>query len=282
MNEIQIPVDSCFFAQLPMPTGSSRERQQELMYAFEGLLPLPVEQCQMSFANTEGYTIGCACRKSELAILRAKAERAIPSDLPAWLNTDSPEQIRASLNLLKGDMQSFTRLKRRRKTLQITSISILVFTILLWLALHERARVMKASTDRIRADISSMYSAVLPPAQGGAQPDAIRFMTYMNQLTSTRTGKVQKAEEHIIAELATLLSGWPSELQAQVKLVTLSRSAATLQMDLPNNTLAADLLKHFRIHNHSWDIQSHETTPHTNGVSLNIQLSYAPTEANDA
>ena len=122
MSRAGIPFESCMFAQLPRSSGSKREQRQELKFAFEAILPIPVDQCQMAFAVVDQSIIGCAVRKTLIASYRSTHETAIPRELPDWVPASEQAQCRAQLNLLTGEMESLIRINRRNRTLQMVSI----------------------------------------------------------------------------------------------------------------------------------------------------------------
>ena len=109
MSRAEIPFESCMFAQLPRSSGSKREQRQELKFAFEAILPIPVDQCQMAFAVVDQSIIGCAVRKTLIASYRSTHETAIPRELPDWVPASEQAQCRAQLNLLTGEMHGYRR-----------------------------------------------------------------------------------------------------------------------------------------------------------------------------
>lgn len=281
MNIAEIPIESCMFAKLPRPSGSGSERRQELVYAFEALLPIPVDQCQMALTEVGQHVIGCACLKAELEPLRSIHERAIPSQLPDWIKADDPHQCRSRLNLLTGEMQSSVRVIRRDRTLQLASVTCLAIAALVFLASQRLSNQWAQQSEVVREDIQAMYEAVLPPAQGNAQPDAIRFTTLMNQLGSSRTGARDQSNLRLVDDFALLLADWPQDIQAQARSISVDQGVIRLEVSMPDNDRALSMLEYLSAQK-SWEIRSREITPAADRVELRVQIARLGGKASDA
>ena len=82
MKVVELPMQDCMFALLTKPPGSRRVQRQELVYEFEGLIPISLDQVQISFTSADTGVIACACPKAVVDPFRHDAERVIPKSLP--------------------------------------------------------------------------------------------------------------------------------------------------------------------------------------------------------
>ena len=272
MKVVELNTDDCMFARLPAPTGSGRERRQELIFGFEAQLPVPIEQLQMAFAEAESGIIACACPKDVLEHHRATADRAIPASLPDWLDVSDQDSVCSQLNLLTGDMKPRSQILRRERTLKIACGLFVVIAALFSFGVSKRVEKLHAANEEVRSDIRAMYEAVLPaPQPGAAQPDSIRFATIMNQLSATRTGMVDEAGAPLIHDLADVLTAWPVESKAQVSSISVDRAEIRIEAGVPDNRLAAGLLEHFRSKK-EFNLKAHQTTPSGDQINLRMQF----------
>lgn len=272
MSRAEIPFESCMFAQLPRSTGSKREQRQELKYAFEAILPIPVDQCQMAFAEVDQFIIGCAVRKTLLTSYRSTHETAIPSELPDWVPTSDQAQCRAQLNLMTGELESQIRINRRNRTLQMVSIVAVLIAGIVFVSSQRQSNAWASQATEAREQMQDMYDSVLPPASSNAQPDPIRFATLLNQVSSTRTGTRNQARHRLVEDLALLLADWSESDEARVQSISLDHNTIRLEMILPNNELALSMLS-FLSGKEDWDVRSREISPAADRVQLGVQLS---------
>ena len=278
----EIPLESCMFAKLPLPSGRGRIRYQELLYAFEALLPLPIEECQIVFADATDGVVACACRKTELESVRSTAEVAIPRELPVWISSQDPEIIRRQLNLLSGNFVSMTRERRQGRTVLLACVILLAAAGIFAISAFHRAGRLERQVSEVRGDIDDLYRIVLPKVDGLAQPDSIRFATIINQLNASRTGVVHSTEHQLIEELAVLIREWPAEAMAQVRSLRLDQSGGQFEITLPDNQHASMLLAHIT-NTQGWEVQSRSTRPAANGrMELTVQIRRDSSEASDA
>ena len=272
MSRAGIPFESCMFAQLPRSSGSKREQRQELKFAFEAILPIPVDQCQMAFAVVDQSIIGCAVRKTLIASYRSTHETAIPRELPDWVPASEQAQCRAQLNLLTGEMESLIRINRRNRTLQMVSIVAVFIAVIVFVALQRQSNAWVSQAAEARGHMQAMNDSVLPLASGNAQPDPIRFAMLLNQVSSTRTGTRDQAQHRLVEDLALLLEDWPESAEARVRSMSLDHNTIRLEMSLPNNELALSMLS-FLSAKKDWDVRSREISPAADRVQLGVQLS---------
>ena len=271
MSRAEIPFESCMFAQLPRSSGSKREQRQELKFAFEAILPIPVDQCQMAFAEVDQCIIGCAVRKTVIASYRSTHESVIPRELPDWVPTSDQAQCRAQLNLLTGEMESLLRINRRNRTLQMASIVAVLIAGIVFFASQRQSHAWASQITQARGHMQAMYDSVLPPASGITQPDPIRFATLLNQVNSTRTGTRDQAQHQLVDDLALLLADWPESAEARVQSISLEHNTIGFEMSLPNNELALSMLS-FLSGKEDWAVRSREISPAADREQLGVQL----------
>jgi hypothetical protein len=269
------------FAVLPAPASRGRDRQRELTYAFEGMLPLPIDECQIAFAINGTEVIGCACERSALMPMRQNHEIVTPSRLPEWLGVSEPERCLKQLNLLRGEMRSQIRQSRMRTTLKLVSGIMCVITVLVVYMSQQRLRMLSQQSITVREDIQALYDGVLPSDEQSTQPDAIRFATVLNELARTRTGAGPQHHEDLVADLAYILAQWPSDSQAQLQQIRLDASTAQLSVSVPDNDRALSILDYLTDLD-GWDVRSRDMHPTQDRVNLNVQIARSDKELPDA
>lgn len=259
------------FAVLPAPASRGRDRHRELVYAFEGMLPLPIEECQIAFATNGHEIVGCACRRSVLVPMRQRYEVVTPTRLPAWLGVSEPGSCLKQLNLLHGDMRSKIRQRRSGTTLKLVCFLLCVMSALVVYQSRQRLKVWSYQSGVVRDDIQALYDSVLQSGQHATQPDAIRFATVLNELARTRTGADRPHHEDLVADLAYLLARWPEENQTRIQQIQVDASSAQLIVSLPDNDRALAVLDHLADLD-GWDVRSRDIQPARDRVNLNVQI----------
>ncbi len=276
-----IPAESCMFAVLPAPASRGRDRQRELTYAFEGILPLPIDECQIAFAINGAEVIGCACKRAALMPMRLKHEIVTPNRIPEWLGVSEPERCLKQLNLLRGEMRSQIRQRRMRTTLRLVSGIMCVISVLVVYESQQRLRMWSQQSITVREDIKALYDGVLPSGEQSTQPDAIRFATVLNELARTRTGAGPQHHEDLVADLAYLLAQWPSDSQAQLQQIRLDASTAQLSVSFPDNDRALSILDYLT-DLEGWDVRSRDMQPTQDRVILNVHIARSDKGLSDA
>ena len=178
-------------------------------------------------------------------------------------------------------MQPLIQIQRRKLTLQFVTAAVLIIAAVVFFVTQHQSAQWSWQSNAVRDDIQALYQSVLPPASGNAQPDAIRFATIMNQLGSTRTGANRASESRLIDDIVLLLAGWPADLEAQVRSVSLEHSAIRLEMSLPDNERALSVLAYFSEHR-GWVVRSREMAPAADRVELRVQLERQMSGGSDA
>lgn len=272
MRVVRIPAEECMFAELPKPAGRGRSADQELRYAFEAVLPTEIDEVHMVFASAGERVIGGAIPRTVLYGYQQSAEMLIPDRLPEWITCEDPNDLCEQLNFLTGAFQPDTHLRRSEGTLKLTCFLLLLSSGLFYLGASRKADQREAEATRLRADISSMYNRVLPPAAGSTQPDSIRFQTIMNQLSATRSGTTDSEYSHeIIPALASVLQAWPADQHAQVRSLQIGRTDLRLEAGFPDNSMASAMIEHFQ-KAVGWAMQSHQVSARADQVDLSVQL----------
>lgn len=273
MRVVRIAAEACMFAELPKPAGKGRSADQELRYAFEAVLPTPIDEVHMVFAPAGERVIGCAVSIESLLSHQESAEVLIPDGLPEWLTCDSPSSICAQLNFLTGKFLPASYRRRSERTLKLASFLLLLSSILFYIGAMRRVGRLETDATTLRGDIRAMYARVLPPPiAGNSQPDFIRFQTLLNQLSATRTGTEDTHHSaQIIPALSSLLQDWPEDNQAQVRSLQVGRSELRFEAGFPDNRMASAMIEHFQ-QTHSWMMQSHQVSARADQVDLSVQL----------
>lgn len=282
MKTLQIPTEQCMFAELPEPTSRGRIRQQELIYAFETQLPLPIDQLQMVFATLGHRVIACACPKSHLQQHRAAYDAAVPTGLPEWIDASANPDVRKQLNLLVGDMKPISQIRRSERTMRAACFLLITASALFYIGSIRRVQTLNQQAAQAQSRITQMYDRVLPPpSANNAQPDSIRLATRINQLKATRTGTESQPPQQIIHTLASTLSDWPASSKAQVRSLVLDPTGLHIEASLPDNEHASSLIHHFR-QGTNWKLQSQQISAQPDRVDLSMQLSHLEKEPDDA
>ena len=264
------------FAVLSAPTGRGGEARQELVYQFEALLPVPMDAVGMAFSRPyEGKVIACACDKDRLGSSRLGFERAIPADLPGWISGELPPSIREQLNLLTGPMKPTLHRRRERTTAKAVCFASLVVTMLVYLGAQRRASSLDKRLEQTDQQIGALYRAALSPLPTpDAQPDAIRFAALMNRAAMTRSGAQIDMDHAPASDLAALLSAWPRTSPAQVRSLIADRQGMRLEITLPSNEAAGELLAALG-GVVGWEVASHSMTPRADQIELSLRLNPA-------
>ena len=273
MKVVRLSPELCMFIELPKPVGTGRATVQELWYAFEAVLPTPIDEVHMVFAYAGEKVVGCAIPKAALLGYQQSAEMLIPDGLPDWITAENPSDLSEQLNFLTGEFQPVRHRQRSETTRKLACFLLLVSSVLFYHGATRKADQRDTDARKLSGEISEMYDHVLPPSAAvNSQPDSIRFQTIMNQLSATRTGHENaQGTFEIIPTLGSLLQGWPTHHHAQVQSLHIDQAELRVMASFPDNHKASAMIEHFH-QAHDWAMQSHQVSARSERVDLSVQL----------
>ena len=283
----EIAAEECVFAVLDAPIGRGKHRRQELLYQFEAVLPQTVEELQIVFSKEhDGKVIACGCRRSQVHAFQSQAELLIPESFPEWIGnefaTPVPDQIRESLNLLTGPFQPLSVKRFERSTAKLVAIASLAILIIVLITSQRHLRAIQQQQAVVDAQTDRLFQTVLPPSTGpGTQPDAIRFATLMNTMQSTRTGVSDVRREDLIADLAAIFEGWPSDIEIQMQSLDLGKDSLSIQLSVQQDEAVAQVIAKLS-ELERWSVLSRTTTPRSGGVDLSIRFQRRTNQESDS
>lgn len=269
----KIPSDACVFGLLDAPIGRGMQRRQELLYQFEALLPQPMDELQIIFSQEfDGKVLACGCSRTRVLPYRSTAERLVPESLPDWIQDQVPVHISESLNLLTGQFQPLSIKQYERTTAKLVSVVALLIAVAVFLSVQSRVRTLSDSMALVDSQTTELFRGVLPPSSGpNTQPDAIRFATLLNTVQSTRTGVGEVEKRDLVSDLASILGGWPTEVDIQMQSLELGKDAVRVQLTVQQDQSVSDVIAKLS-ELQDWAILSRTSTPRSDGVDLNIQF----------
>lgn len=287
MRVHEIEADACVFAVLEAPIGRGKHRRDELLYQLEGVLPQPVEELQIVFSREcEGKVIACGCCRSQVRALQSQAELLIPESFPEWIGKEFenpvPDQVRQSMNLLTGLFQPLSVKRFERSTAKLVAVASLVMLVIVMVASQRHIQAIQQQQAVVDGQTDRLFQSVLPPSVGsGTQPDAIRFATLMNTMQSTRTGISDVQSEDLIADLAMIFEGWPTDIEVQMQSLDLGKDSLSIQLSVQQDQSVTRVIAKFT-ELRQWDILSRTTTPRSGGVDLNIRFQRRANQESDS
>ena len=270
----ELPSNACAFALLDAPSGSGKEAQLELLYAFEAILPQPVEEMQVVFSKPiDGKIIGCACDRKTVQGFRSKAEILIPQSVPEWLGIQITDNQRRQLNLLTGSMRPTSSLTRDRASAKIICFTSIAMMLMIVFGVNRSINTIESQRAVVDEQIAEMYNKVLPRSTGpNTLPNTIRFAALLNQSRATRTGAAQLSQQDLVADLAGIFEQWPTEIDIQVRSLIMSADTIRVELSVQDNELAAQMIQHLD-QLPEWEIKHRSMTPRSDRVDLSMTLS---------
>jgi len=275
----ELPASTCAFALLDAPSGSGKDAQLELLYAFEAVLPQPVDEMQVVFSKPiDGKVVGCACDRKTVQGFRSKAEILIPQSVPEWLAIQITDNQRRQLNLLTGSMRPTSSLTRDRASAKIICFTSIAMMLMIVFGVNRRINTIESQRAIVNEQDAKMYDEVLPRSTGpNTLPNAIRFAALLNQARATRTGAVQLSQQDLVADLAGLFEQWPVEVDIQVRSLIMSADSIRVELSVQDNELAAQVIQHLD-QLPEWEIKHRSMTPRSDQVDLSMTLSHKAIE----
>lgn len=271
--------NACAFALLDVPSGGSKEAQLEMLYAFEAVLPQPVDEMQVVFSNPiDGKVVGCACDRKIVQGYRSTTEILIPQSVPEWLGIEITDSQRRQLNLLNGSMRPTSSLNRDRLTAKMICFASIAMLLMFVLGVNRRINTIESQRAIVDEQVAQMYDEILPRSTGpNTLPDAIRFAAMLNQAHATRTGAVQFSQRDLTADLAGIFKQWPNEIGVQVRSLIMSADSIRLELSMQDNEIAAQMIQRLD-QLPEWEIKHRSMTPRMDQVDLSMTLSHKAIE----
>lgn len=272
MRTREVPSTECAFAVLDAPAGSGKDARQELLFQMESLLPQPLDLMHAVFAKVDGKVLVCAIERERIEEFRATHDRLVPDAIPDWTKLQHHDQLLAQLNLLSGEMRSFSSIKRSKRTMKTSCVCALLVSVLLVLGVSRRLKQINQRERSINEQIALVYEEVLPRASAqNAQPEPVRFATMLNAARSTRTGVSGPDQPDLVRDLSDLLNHWPKISNLQVHSIDVQQRTTRLMLSVPENDHSTQLMDKL-IAMPDWELASRNITPRADRVEINAVL----------
>ena len=231
--------DRCYWAILHeacRPRPSRRDRLR-LDFAFEGELPMPIEEVLTTYVPLDAQrTLACAVDRAQAeSALDAGALVLRPGNLPGFVRQATPdiERFMASMNFLDGHAApKQVRRSRTRVFAEIAVIACLVTGVMLYGMEKRIAHASKRAQDQNLERRAAIEDA-LPSV---AVPDELTLLSRLRQLERSRapgalpTGL--EAGRDITPALAHAMQHWPSDLHARTRRLSASMGQLQLQAEI--------------------------------------------------
>jgi len=161
--------------------------------------------------------------------------------------------------------------RRERATAKVVCAASLVLLLLVYLGTTRRGLQIQQQIERIEGQMAALYDAVLPADDRSSQPAAVRFAALMNRTMATRSGGEIAGEGELVEDLAALMAVWPESARAQVRSTLIDPTGVRIELSVPSNENAGDLLSGLR-GLPGWELVSHQITPRSEGVDVSIRM----------
>ncbi len=241
MTATSVPPSELYFAVLAPPVSPrGRARAEELAYAFEAALPLPLSAVHAVYHTLPDQ------RVLAIAIERAHAERlarahtrAHPQAWPGWLAPLAGAIRPHACNLLTGPCLPPRVSAARRSIVRHACVGAAVILTAASLGFERRIRHLAADTAAARARAAETAAAVLsggaPSHQnaGSLQPAFARMTSELRRLRATR-GPAPRSPAQLPADavLARVLAAWPTDARARTESITVAERTVEVVLRL--------------------------------------------------
>ena len=220
-----VPPERLYFAILDRPVSArGRARTEELGYAFEAAIPVPLASVHPVFRTLpDGRVMGIGIDRRLAASLGSDAARAHPAHWPIWLEGTAEGIDPRSVNLLDGPCRSPLVASARRSSAAHALLAVLVVAAIVSGGLERRIRAAQMDTAGAVAATESVYAASLGTPAAAGQPYAARMTSELRRLRATRQSSGEPRDE-LTADrvLAGLLSVWPDGTPARTEAITVA------------------------------------------------------------
>lgn len=269
---LAIPADQFYWSVLEAPRTSAGVRPRSTtrrtavwLYAFEDVLPVPVDSIACAFLKAGDKVVACGLPVAVLtALVGPRTHTLHPDSIPAWILDETTAKANAKdgtppsprrLNLLTHSHEPHTvRRARRRLVLHAAAMTTCLLAILT-LGVERRLAELNARTADANQLIDSAYARVLPPSASG-QPRAVRLASELRALerlavrpsdTSSRPGgrqPVETSDFDAALALSQLLALVP-DMHLACDSLDVTPARATLVATVPTTEDAQRLAKAF-------------------------------------
>lgn len=225
MTAISVPTSELYFAVLTPPVSPrGPARTEELAYALEAALPVPLESVHAVYLPlSHARVLAIAIGKTRAESLARTDTSAHPTAWPDWLTPLAEHIEPSSINLLSGPCRSPRVTAARNVLVRHALLGIAAIALATSIGLERRIHTQHAETTSAQARAAEIYTRALDPAPNAAQPPAVRMTSELRRLRATR-GPAAATRNQIPADavLARLLSAWPTDSQARTESVTVA------------------------------------------------------------
>lgn len=231
--------DRCYWAILHehCPTRQGRKDRQRLDFAFEGELPMPIEQVLTAYDRIDDKrTLACAIDRSTAeAALESGAVVLQPCEPPEFVQEgigDTPNAL-DQMNFLIGDATPRT-LRRSRVRFQMELAALLLlFTTMLLFGMQRRIDESRLRAYELATQRQLEIERAIPNAR---VPDALSLLSELRRFERSRSADAMppgfEPNRDITPSLAEALSTWPSDLHARTRRLVATADQIQIQTEV--------------------------------------------------
>ena len=244
-RDIRLPPDRFYWGLLDASSLPSRARRTGLVYLFESVLPVSVENVQAVFTPLDANRfLVCAMDRDRL-VAHEGALALGPESLPPFLHDPvlhaAPLPDPVSINLLVSDFEPRAFRRARQRATLLACVAILACACIVAVGQLRRTARWRDIAESFAQATTSVYDRVLPPSAGAPVPPAARLTAELRTLDRTRAAAPAGAPRDITPTLAALLARWPADLPASTESLVAAPGAITLTVRLPDEASAERL-----------------------------------------
>lgn len=279
-GSVTVAAEECYFGLLDAPTsGAGRAEQESLLYAFEDVLPVAVEQVHAVFVPvSNGRFIACGVRRDVAhQYVESGSTHLSPDRIPEFVSNGVPLDP-ASINLLTPPFAPKALVALHQRTALLAAIALLVLATLLVTGLERRRVSERRNVEEVRLQTTQLLERVLSRPTSGtknAQPAALRFTAELRRLRGAAAiadGSIgMKGSPEAGLSLQELLRAWPAAIASRTDRVSIAPDGISVTATVPNNEDArafASALDHLP----GWRLLQPQTTTMRDGTRVRLQF----------
>jgi len=225
MTATSVPVSELYFAVLAPPVcPRGRSRSEELAYALEAALPVPLDSVHAVYRPlSDARVLAVAIERTQAEALARTHTSVHPAAWPDWLSPLAEGMEPTSINLLSGPCRSPRVTTARNILVRHALLGIAAIALAASIGLERRIRAQHADTTSAQARASEIYTRALGPAQNNVQSPAARMTSELRRLRATRgPAAATRTQTPADTVLASLLSAWPADSLARTESITIA------------------------------------------------------------